>query len=87
MSSRFVKKPDGEVCTSPAEMLQCWRDHSEGVLNISSPYIYEDMIQVLMQHPVREGMRDPPAEEKILEGMSHLKGNIAGKRIAFCQRC
>lgn len=33
------------------------------------------MIQVLTQHPVREGMRDPPAEKEILEGMSDLKGN------------
>ena len=52
------------MCADPIESLQHWRDHFEGVLNVSSSN-REDIVMATHQRQVRDDLGEPPSEREI----------------------
>ena len=72
----MIRNRDGNPCTSPDEVLQCWRNRFESVLNIRSRYV-ESAIESVHQYPVREDMSELPTEDEDFDALSSLKGGKA----------
>ena len=81
-----IRNSSGELCMGPESSLHRWHGHFETVLNIRNNF-EESVIQFAEQRPVREELAQPPVEDGVMEALGKLKGNKAGRELAYCRRC
>ena len=74
---RVIKKRNGDVCVSPSEAVERWRQHFETVLNVNSDY-QEAALLALCQYETRGDLDEPPTEDEIDVAMMRLKMQKAG---------
>ena len=57
-----IKKKNGEVCVGSEETLYRWKEHFEGVLNVTD----QAALGGVEQLPLRSGLARPPDKDEIL---------------------
>ena len=60
-----IKKRDGELCVGLEEILGRWREHFEGVLNVTGSF-EQTALDEIQQLSIRSELADPPDRDEIL---------------------
>ena len=68
---RTIRQQDGSFCIGPAETVERWREHFEGVLNVESSYD-QALIDDMPQFPLRGVLSDPPGENEVKRALRRL---------------
>ena len=77
MNSKAGKRTNGEICKGPEEILNCWQEHFNFLFNISSD-VSQEVLDNVMQLPLREELDLPPSEEEVLDSLNSISGNKSG---------
>ena len=77
-TSKQMKRQDGSLCKTPEENASVFFDHFQALYN-RQPYIDENVLDGLPQHPIAVGCDHLPTEKEIFDAVKKLKNNAPGE--------
>ena len=77
-TERAMKKPDGSLCTTPAENAEVFRSHFEQLYG-RPPEFDASVLDLLQQQPSAANCDNPPTSDEIRDAMRRLKNKAPGE--------
>ena len=77
-TEKAMRKPDGSLCTTPAENAEVFRSHFEQLYG-RPPEYDPTVLNLLQQHPTATNCDHPPTSDEIRDAMRRLKNKAPGE--------